>query len=143
MLARGDNHRPSPQEFPMRSICSPVHGVVLSVLVVAHLVAQQHDHAAARYAVERGAWAEAAALVPQPSRYLYADALTYFAKALGAARTGNLVTARAAIDSLRALADRLEEQKENLLGRAQAASLSGDREKAARYYRLLLKTCER
>jgi len=96
----------------MRSICSPVHGVVRSVLVVAHLVAQQHDHAAAPYAVERGAWAEAAALVPQPSRYLYADALTYFAKALGAARTGNLVTARAAIDSLRALADRLEEQKE-------------------------------
>src|SRR4051812_47915266 len=112
MPARGDNHRHSPHEVPIRSICSPVHGVMLSVLVVAHLVPQQHDHAAARYAVERGAWDEAAALVPQPSRYLYADALTYFAKALGAARTGNLATARAAIDSLRALADRLEEQKE-------------------------------
>ena len=41
----------------------------------------------ARYALERGAWADAAALVPQPSKFLHADALTYFANALGAART--------------------------------------------------------
>ena len=30
----------------------------------------------ARYALERGAWADAAALEPQPSRYPYADAMT-------------------------------------------------------------------
>ena len=50
----------------------------------------------ARYALERGAWADAAKLVPQPSRYLYADALTYFARALGAARTGDAAATRAA-----------------------------------------------
>ncbi len=48
----------------------------------------------ARYALERGAWADAAKLEPQPSRYPYADALTYFAKALGAARTGDAAGAR-------------------------------------------------
>jgi hypothetical protein len=31
----------------------------------------------ARYALERGAWADAAKLVPEPSGYLYADALTF------------------------------------------------------------------
>ena len=49
----------------------------------------------ARYALERGAWADAAKLVPQPSRFLYPDALTYFAKALGAARTGDAAAPRA------------------------------------------------
>src|SRR5688572_3504068 len=32
----------------------------------------------ARYAVERDAWADAAALVPQPSPFAWADAVTYF-----------------------------------------------------------------
>jgi tetratricopeptide (TPR) repeat protein len=66
----------------------------------------------ARYALERGAWADAAKLVPQPSRYLYADALTYFAKALGAARTGDAAAARAAIEALSTIENRLTEQKE-------------------------------
>ena len=66
----------------------------------------------ARYALERGAWAEAATLVPEPSRYLYADALTYFAKALGAARTGDAATVRAATEALRSIKDRLTEQRE-------------------------------
>jgi tetratricopeptide (TPR) repeat protein len=66
----------------------------------------------ARYALERGAWAEAAKLVPQPSRYLYPDALTYFAKALGAARSGDAATTRSAIDALTAIKARLTEQKE-------------------------------
>lgn len=66
----------------------------------------------ARYALERGAWADAARLVPQPSRYLYADALTYFAKALGAARTGDAEATRAAIDALNTIKDRLTEQGE-------------------------------
>ena len=66
----------------------------------------------ARYALERGAWADAAKLVPQPSRYLYPDALTYFAKALGAARSRDLPTARAAIDALQTIQQALTEQKE-------------------------------
>ena len=54
----------------------------------------------ARYALERGAWADAAKLEPHPSRFLYADALTYFAKALGAARVRDASATRSAIDAL-------------------------------------------
>jgi hypothetical protein len=60
----------------------------------------------ARWALERGAWAEAAALTPHPSALPYADALTYFARALGAARTGDTSAARPAIDMLQQLRDR-------------------------------------
>jgi tetratricopeptide (TPR) repeat protein len=66
----------------------------------------------ARYALERGAWADAAKLAPQPSRYLYPEALTYFAKALGAARIGDRATARMAIAALQTIKDRLEQQEE-------------------------------
>src|SRR5450759_1484147 len=41
----------------------------------------------ARYALERGAWADAARLEAHPGRYAYADAVTWFARALGGART--------------------------------------------------------
>jgi hypothetical protein len=66
----------------------------------------------ARYTLERGAWADAAKLVAQASRYPWADALTHFAKALGAARTGDAPAARSAIDALQSIRDRLTEQKE-------------------------------
>jgi hypothetical protein len=66
----------------------------------------------ARYALERGAWAAAAKLAPRPSDHLYADALTWFAKALGAARSGDAATARSAIDALTAIEARLTERKE-------------------------------
>jgi hypothetical protein len=60
----------------------------------------------ARWALERGAWAEAAGLGAHPSEVPYADALTYFAQALGAARSGRATLARTAIDQLRQLRDR-------------------------------------
>jgi tetratricopeptide (TPR) repeat protein len=41
-----------------------------------------------RYALERGDWAAAAALVPRESPYRYLPAMTHFARALGAARGG-------------------------------------------------------
>ena len=66
----------------------------------------------ARYALERGAWTDAAKLVPQPSRFPWADALTYFAKALGAARSGDAATARSAVATLQTITERLKEQKE-------------------------------
>ncbi len=66
----------------------------------------------ARYALERGAWTDAAKLVPQPSGYLYADSLTWFAKALGAARTGDASATRSAIDTLTGIEARLTEQHE-------------------------------
>jgi len=66
----------------------------------------------ARYALERGAWADAVKLVPEPSGYLYADALTWFAKALGAARSGDVAATRSAIDALTTIEARLTEKKE-------------------------------
>jgi hypothetical protein len=61
----------------------------------------------ARWALERSAWTEAAALVPKASAYPYAEAMTYFARALGASHTGNLAKARASIDSLASIQQRL------------------------------------
>ena len=61
----------------------------------------------ARWALERGAWAEAAALEPKPSSYPYTEAMTYFARALGASRTGDLAKAKSSIDSLASIQQRL------------------------------------
>ncbi|HKW10280.1 MAG TPA: hypothetical protein VJO33_07865, partial [Gemmatimonadaceae bacterium] len=61
----------------------------------------------ARWVLERGAWAEAAALTPSASDYPYADALTFYAKALGASHTGQLPIAHAAVDSLASIQQRL------------------------------------
>jgi hypothetical protein len=61
----------------------------------------------ARWAVERRAWAEAAALEPHASAFPYAEAMTYFARALGASHTKNLGEAQSSIDSLEAIRQRL------------------------------------
>jgi hypothetical protein len=54
----------------------------------------------ARYALERGAWAAAAALEPRATNYPYTEALTYTARALGAAHTGDTGVIIAAIEAL-------------------------------------------
>ena len=83
----------------------------------------------ARYALERGDWAAAARLEVRPSQVPYADAMTWFAKALGAARLrpgaagaasggqrpgsqADLATARTAVDALQQAIDRLTQDKE-------------------------------
>jgi Tfp pilus assembly protein PilF len=60
---------------------------------------------AARYALERGAWAAAAALQVQASPFPYADAITHYARALGAARSGQPAAAKADVERLAALRD--------------------------------------
>ena len=62
----------------------------------------------ARLALERGAWAEAAALTPRPSTFPFTDAIPHFARAIGAARSGNPKAAAADIDRLAALRDTLK-----------------------------------
>ena len=62
----------------------------------------------ARYALERGAWAEAAALTPRPSMFPHTDAIIHFARAIGAARSGNPKAAAADIERLAALGDALK-----------------------------------
>ena len=66
----------------------------------------------ARYALEREAWAEAARLEPKPSAFPWTDAMTHFARAIGASRTGDVAKARSSIDSLAAFRDRLAARAE-------------------------------
>src|SRR2546430_13000680 len=70
----------------------------------------------ARYALERHQWSEAASLpirkVPMP---LF-EAETYFTKAIGCARTGDLVGAKSNMDKLAELRDRLPRGNQGSIG---------------------------
>ena len=66
----------------------------------------------ARYALERGAWADAARLDPRPSKFPYTEALSHFARALGAARLGDTATVRDSIDALERIQRQLADAKE-------------------------------
>ncbi len=66
----------------------------------------------ARWALERSAWAEAAALEPKASAFPHTEAMTYFARALGASHTGDLAKAKDAIDSLASIQRRLSAKGE-------------------------------
>jgi hypothetical protein len=63
----------------------------------------------ARYAIERGDWQAAAALPVRPSPLPQVQAVTYFARALGAARSGNPDAAKAEIAKLAELHDKLKD----------------------------------
>jgi hypothetical protein len=65
-----------------------------------------------RYALERREWAEAAKLVPKASGFPWTEAMVYFARALGSSHTGDTATARASIDSLSAIQQRLKAKGE-------------------------------
>ncbi len=54
----------------------------------------------ARYALERRSWTDAARLELRPSPFVPAEATTWFARALGAANSGDLAGARAAVAAL-------------------------------------------
>jgi hypothetical protein len=60
----------------------------------------------ARYALERGAWSEAAALTARPANTPYTEAITHFARALGAARSNNAAAATADIEKIAALREK-------------------------------------
>jgi tetratricopeptide (TPR) repeat protein len=53
-----------------------------------------------RFAIERGAWAEAAALEVPRTPYPQAEAITWFGRALGAARSGDLAAAHRDLDEI-------------------------------------------
>ena len=67
----------------------------------------------ARYAVERRRWSEASSLTPRPSRHAAAEAMTYFARAIGAAHSGAFDNARKDIEKLTALRDALQKAKQD------------------------------
>jgi hypothetical protein len=66
----------------------------------------------ARYAIERGDWKAAAALEVRPSKFPHVMAITHFARALGAARSGNPEAAKADVAKLAELRDKLREAKD-------------------------------
>jgi tetratricopeptide (TPR) repeat protein len=66
----------------------------------------------ARYALERGAWAEAAMLTARPANTPYTEAITHFARALGAARSGNPAAATADIERIAALREKVIAMKD-------------------------------
>jgi hypothetical protein len=63
----------------------------------------------ARYMIERNDWKGAAELQVQPTRFAYVDAITHFARALGAARSGNSNAATADAAKLTELRDKLRQ----------------------------------
>lgn len=77
----------------------------------------------ARYALERRDWSEAAAVVPgEPrtldwSRFLWPEAVSWFAHGLGAARTGGLDEARRAGERVEALEAKATQANEELFAR--------------------------
>jgi tetratricopeptide (TPR) repeat protein len=65
----------------------------------------------ARYALERGDWAAAAKLQPQGSTYPFVEAITYYSRALGAARSGDIASARKDAEQLEVLYKALVDAK--------------------------------
>ena len=66
----------------------------------------------ARYAVERGDWKGAATIPVRPSKFAYADAMTHFARALGAARSGDPAAAMADVAKVAELREKLRQAKD-------------------------------
>ncbi len=66
----------------------------------------------ARYALERRAWTEAAALEPKATRFPYTEAMIHFARALAAVHLKDLAAARSGIDTLQQIRERLAQSGE-------------------------------
>ena len=84
----------------------------------------------ARNTLERRQWAEAAKLTVSPAsfpwdRFPYAEALTHFARGVGAARSGNLTQAREALARLEAIqAGRVKAQDDYWAGQVKVQQLA-------------------
>ncbi|MEQ1613103.1 MAG: hypothetical protein ABL904_10160 [Hyphomicrobiaceae bacterium] len=66
----------------------------------------------ARYIVELGDWKSAAKLQVRPTSLAYPEAMTHFARALGAARLGDVPAAKVDVARLGELRDKLREAKD-------------------------------
>ena len=67
----------------------------------------------ARYALERSAWRDAAALKVRSTAFPFIDAMTYFARAVGAARSGGVTAAKEDAQKLTDLQDVLVKKKDD------------------------------
>ena len=86
----------------------------------------------ARWALEHRDWKAAIALQPQSTQFPYTEAMTHFARALGAARTGALPDTRASIAALEKIRDGLVAVRETYW----AEQVGIQREAAAAYLAL-------
>jgi hypothetical protein len=67
----------------------------------------------ARYALERSDWKVAAALEPRESAFPFTEAITWFARGIGAARTGDTLAAGEAVRQLERIRDLLASRHES------------------------------
>jgi hypothetical protein len=67
----------------------------------------------ARFALERQAWNEAAGLEPRGSQFPQAEAITYFARAMGSARSGTLAAADQEVAKLKELRAALDKANQS------------------------------
>ena len=67
--------------------------------------------APARYVFERGDWKSAAQLEVKPSKFPQVMAITHFARALGAARSGDIAAAKGEVAKLEEMHNKLREAK--------------------------------
>jgi hypothetical protein len=67
----------------------------------------------ARYALERQQWKQAAQLTPRETPFPYTEAMTWFARGLGAARLRQVPQARASLVALEQIRQRLSQAGEN------------------------------
>jgi len=99
----------------------------------------------ARYALERQDWKGAAQLQPLGTPFPAAEAVTHFARALGAARSGELAAAQADIEKLSELRTGLEKARQSywaeqvevqiLAAQAWVAHAQGNRAEALKFMR--------
>ena len=99
----------------------------------------------ARYYLERQDWKGAAQLQPLGSPYPAAEAITHFARAMGAARSGDLAAAQTDIEKLKALREGLEKVNQSywaeqvevqiLAAQAWAAQAQGNKDQALKLMR--------
>ena len=67
----------------------------------------------ARFALERRDWKQAAQLVPRETPFAYTEAMTWFARGLGAARSGQAAAARESEAALQQIHEKLSKAGEN------------------------------
>jgi tetratricopeptide (TPR) repeat protein len=67
----------------------------------------------ARYAMERRDWQRAAELQPRVTPFPYSDAITWFARGIGAARLHDVPKAQASVSALQDIRTRLEKAKDS------------------------------
>jgi hypothetical protein len=100
----------------------------------------------ARYALERQDWKQAAQLIPRETPFPYTEAMTWFARGLGAARLGQAPTAYESATALKQIRERLSKAGENywaqqveiqeLEAEAWAALAEGKKEEGLRQMKL-------